>query len=278
LWSNGQTTQSISVNPTNTGVANIQAPYTVTVTYASGTVSATKNVLVKPIPVITIHNNASNICSGDTCSIYPTSTVVNSTYQWTYSSTNITGASNGSGLAIVHTLNSTTLPIGTILYTITPRYGGCNGIAATTSVTVNTVPTVTFTNNRPGICSGDSTDIQLSSNVSSASFAWTYSPVDIAGAWADSGNYIHQALNATTTGTGMLTYNVTATNNSCSGIAYPVTVNVFPLPVTVVTTNNPVICSGDTALLTLSSVPAGATFSLQEHQTEILILYISNCH
>lgn len=261
LWSTGQTSQTILVSPTNSTYATIQAAYTVTVTWSGGTTTATKNIPVKPIPNIIMHNNAPSICSGDTCSIYPTSSVANATYQWTWIASGATGAANGSGLAISQNLTSTANPSGTITYSIMPRAGGCNGTPMSTTVTVNTVPTVSFTNNTSSICSGDSCDINIISNISSATFAWVYWPIDVTGAWADTGNYIHQPLSATTTGTGMVTYDVTANNNGCNGPVNSVTVNVLPLPITVSIASNSSICNNDSALLYLSSVPAGATFN-----------------
>ena len=68
------------------------------------------------------------------------------------------------------------------------------------------------TNLAPSFCSGGTTNIQLSSNVSGATFSWTVTGGNVIGADGDTGNSINQLLSVSfgTTSTVEVTYTIIA--------------------------------------------------------------------
>jgi hypothetical protein len=133
LWSNGQTSHSIS--------ATTSGSYTVQVTDANGCVrtSAPTVVTVNPNPQVSISNNGSTtFCQGGTVTL--TSTGANS-YQW---------SNNQSGDSIsVNTSGS--------FYTIGTDANGCIDTSNAISVVVNPNPQVTISSSGPTtFCQGSS--------------------------------------------------------------------------------------------------------------------------
>jgi hypothetical protein len=80
---------------------------------------------------------ATTICSSSTTNIALSSTVPGTTFSWTTSSTNVTGASGGTGNTIAQTLTATGNTPGSVFYTITPYVNGCPGSPIIVTITVN---------------------------------------------------------------------------------------------------------------------------------------------
>jgi hypothetical protein len=97
-------------------------------------------VTVGQVPTITATPSAFSIGSGDTVSIELTSDVPGTTFSWTVSQTNVTGAISGSGNTITDTLTSTVL--GSVVYTVTGTSPeGCTN-TITTIVSVTSVQVI----------------------------------------------------------------------------------------------------------------------------------------
>ena len=105
----------------------------------------------------------------------------------------------------------------------------CSGYD-TVQVVTTPVPQVTNTQLTKSICSGESTNIALSSSVSGTMFHWTASLVsgNITGFSADSGLVINQILVDNLPTAGVVTYSVIPKVGSCSGNAVDFTVTVNP--------------------------------------------------
>ena len=136
LWSpGGQTTASISVNPSTT------TTYTCTATQNG--VSSTSNsvVTVNSIPTINTIPNTS-FCNGLFTSAFTFSGTPGATYTWTNSNLGIGLPSSGTGnIAPFQTPNTiTTLTTGTIV--VTPTLNGCSGSPLTFSISVNPTPSI----------------------------------------------------------------------------------------------------------------------------------------
>lgn len=200
------------------------------------------------------------ICSGSTTSIALTSNVPGTTFSWTVIEDGVTGTSDGSGATIAQTLTTISNATGTATYTITPKTGSCTGSHITVVVTVNQTPFV-FVTPRQTICSGSSTFLFLSSNVSGTTFSWTVIESGVTGASAGSGNIIEQTLNLTSNATGTATYTITPTSPNCVGSPVTVEVTVLPIPVGTATPSSQTICSGSTTSIALSSNTPDTTFS-----------------
>jgi uncharacterized protein (TIGR02145 family) len=166
----------------------------------------------------------------------------------------------GSGL-IVGTLQTyTTNQAGTYDVTVT-NGNGCSGVD---TVQLITTPVPSITNNplSKSICSGDSTNITLTSSPPGAIFHWTVSLTsgNITGFSADSGLAIKQVLINSLLTPGVVTYSITPKVGSCAGSPVDYVVTVTPgLPVSITITasmNN--ICSGTPVTFTANPANQGA--------------------
>ncbi|MEI6275168.1 MAG: PKD-like domain-containing protein [Prolixibacteraceae bacterium] len=256
-------------NPSNINTGTVQ--YIVTPTALSGSCTGapfTITVTVNPVPVITTANSVS-ICSGTSPNINLTSSIPSS-YAWTIGAITggITGASNGSGIAINQVLTnpSGTSP-GTVQYVVTPTSSGgsCAGVPYIITVTVNPIPIVTNSATST-ICSGTSPNILLSASFAS-SFTWTIGTITggITGAIAGSGTTINQLLtNPSALIAGSVVYFVTPTSatGSCVGSPFAITVTVRPSP-TVTNAATSSICSGDSPNINLTaSTPSDFSWTI----------------
>ncbi len=188
-------------------------------------------ITVNPQPVAMVTPSTQTICNGTTTNIALSSNVVGTTFSWTVSEVNVTGATSGSGKTIAQTLTATsTTSSGTATYTITPSANGCTGNPITAIITVNPQPVAMATPSTQTICNGTTTNIALSSNVVGTTFSWTVSEVNVTGATSGSGTTIAQTLTATSTTSGTATYTITPSANGCTGNPIIVTVTVKLCP------------------------------------------------
>ena len=189
LWSNGETTQSITVNPTTT------TNYTVTysVPFCSE-VEGTGTVTVTPAPTVTVTNET--ICSGGTATLTATASEAGGTFTW---STGETGASI--------TVNPTVTTSYDVVYTL----NDCTPGEGTGTVTVTPAPTVTVTNET--ICFGGSATLTATASEAGGTFTWST---------GETGPSI--TVNPTVT----TSYDVVYTLNDCTPGEGSGTVNVNP--------------------------------------------------
>lgn len=212
------------------------------------------------------------ICSGDTTSIALTSTESGVSFSWTASSSGVTGASSGSGLAIAQTL----LGAGTVTYTVTPFevVSGCQGLPVQVVVTVQAEPNIIVTPTSPqSITSGDTTSIAISSSLPGTTFSWTVSQTTgITGASAGTGTSIADTISATEAGSA--TYTILATTpNGCTNTT-TFTVEVSP----------PITACLNSFMIDVDTIDSGcsghgcshATFKLIANGVDLGFAYLSN--
>lgn len=189
------------------------------------------------LPRNTQTNQTLIICTGDKVNYIPNSTVPGSTFTWT--ATNADGfasgfSASGTGTIDEAVTNSNFNTAAIIVYTITPESNGCIGESFTLTATVNPRPDVTANVVKPVICSGDLTDITLTSNFNGAKYTWTSTATN-----GITGNTNKTNLNDVTGITdrlinngatpGTVTYVITPlSSGSCGGTPVTVTVNVDP--------------------------------------------------
>jgi hypothetical protein len=137
------------------------------------------------------------------------------------------------------------------------------------TITVDPVPVATATPASQSICSGQTTNIALSSNIVGTTFAWTVVETDVTGASNGSGNSIAQTLTATTTLAGMAVYTITPTANGCVGNPITVAVIVNPIPDVTATPPSQSIDNGESTNIALTSVVPGTTFSWTVVQVDV---------
>jgi len=218
-WSNGATTQSITVNQSGS----------YTVTSSSGSCSATSTptvVTVNPLPATpTISaNGPTTFCSGGTVVLTSSATTGNA---WSNGATTQSITVNQSGS-----------------YTVTSSSGSCSATSTPTVVTVNLLPaTPTISANGPTtFCSGGTVVLTSSATTGNA--------------WSNGATT--QSITVNQSGT----YTVTSSSGSCSATSTPTVVTVNPLPAApTISANGPTtFCSGGTVVLT-SSATTGNVWS-----------------
>lgn len=226
-WSNGETTQSITVNSSGIySVTTSQTPSCVQGTVACttcgvGTASAT--VSVNP-PITPTFTAVSSFCSGATLTALPTT-----------SNNGITGTWSPA-------LNNT----ATTLYTFTPTPGQC---ATTTTLTITLIPNieVSISALQNSICAGDSTTL---TGDGATSYLWS--------------NGLGTANPLTVAPASTTTYTVIGTSNGCTNTA-SIIVIVIPLLPTVNLGYDTTLCQGTT--LTLDALTANAIYLWQDNST-----------
>ncbi|MBP7821635.1 MAG: gliding motility-associated C-terminal domain-containing protein [Saprospiraceae bacterium] len=139
LWSNGNTSNTITVNSTGT--------YTVTVTNNGCTSVSSTNINVNPLPVVSISGNT-QICSGENTTLLATG---GGSYLWSDATT----------------LNSLSVNSGGN-YTVTVTNNGCSSTAIA-QVIETSLPTVTIAGSTT-ICQGNATTLTANG---ATSYSWT---------------------------------------------------------------------------------------------------------
>ncbi|MDQ3190423.1 MAG: PKD domain-containing protein [Bacteroidota bacterium] len=162
LWSPGnETTASISDSP------SVTSTYTVEYTLNGCSNTASGQIIVSPLPTISISN--ATICEGDSVTITSTVSEPNGDYIWS------TGSANPSILVF---------PAVTTTYEVMYSVDGCESDTATAIVTVNPRPEISVNNET--ICYGDTTTLTVVSTLAGGNYIWnpgTYGSV--AQVWPD---------------------------------------------------------------------------------------------
>jgi hypothetical protein len=206
LFANGQSLSETLTNDTGLPVT-VNYEFEAIVGSCGPSASQVVSVIVNPTPNVVALPASQTICSGANTSIALSTTngVAGATYSWTVVQNNVSGATASSGATINQTLTATGSTAGTATYTITPNAGGCNGLPITVIVTVNPLPDVVAAPNAETICSGATTNINLSTSngVAGATYSWTVVQSNVSGATAGFGTSINQTLTATTSVAGI---------------------------------------------------------------------------
>ncbi|WP_343636512.1 PKD domain-containing protein [Fluviicola sp.] len=220
-WSNGATTQSITVTAGGS--------YTVTVTGGGGcsSTSAATVVTVTPLPATptVTASGPTTFCSGGSVTLTSSSATGNT---WS------TGAT---------TQSITVSTSGT--YTLTVTAGGCTSAATSTTVTVNPLPAA------PTITAGGPTTFCSGGSVTLTSSAAT------GNTWSTGATT--QAITVTSSGSYTVTF-MDANGCSATSAATVVTVNPTPAVPTITAGGPTTFCSGGSVTLT-SSASTGNTWS-----------------
>jgi N-acetylneuraminic acid mutarotase len=229
-WSNSSTSNSISVAPTS------NTTYTLTgqdlTTGCLGNAVKTLTVLAKPtLNVIT----PSAQCAGNN---YTLNVSGADTYTW------LPGNLSGASVVVTPSISMTYTALGTAANTCTN--------STSVFVTVNSNPNITIVGALTPICAGNSITLFGSGGLSNG-FTWS---------------------NGATTFSTIVTPSVTATytvigtaGNTCTNSAVT-TVTVNPLPILNVTTTNTLLCSGQTASL---SVTGASTYTWSDNSNGVTI-------
>ena len=191
------------------------------------------------------------ICAGDSTT-FDAGACFGCTYLW---------KNLGTGLPVDNSQTFRTGQAGTYAVIVT-NSNNCSGTDTVQLITTS-VPSVTNNPLSKSICSGDSTDIALTSNVNGTTFHWTVSLTsgNITGFSADSGLIINQILIDNGASAGIVTYSITPKVGNCEGNPVNYTVTVTPgdsVKVSITaSTNN--ICVGTTVSFIATPTNPGTT-------------------
>lgn len=237
---------SITVNPTTTTTYFVRAEGN-----GCNTTCASIQVTVNSPSTDPVSATATltNTC-GDTTTLTVNGGNLGSGAGWKWYSGGC-GSNNGGSLAGTGTTISVA-PTDTTTYYVQAE-GTCNTTnCAQITVTVNPIPFATVTSNPQTLCSGGTTNINLSSSLPNTQFNWTVTQYGVTGAGNDSGyTTINQTLTTSDTTPGTATYTITPTANGCSG---------NPITTTVVIVNTPTAWAGnDFSKCKYQSVPVTGT-------------------
>ncbi|MCB0568183.1 MAG: choice-of-anchor A family protein, partial [Phaeodactylibacter sp.] len=217
-WSNGATTQSITVNPSST------ATYTVTVTDC-GDCSATDQVVVTvlPDPSISITPSSSTTCVGGSITLTATASggTGSCTIQWQSSPTGSGSWSNISG-ATGSTYSPSTASAGTTYFraTYSCSGGGCNtGNSNTATVVVSPDPSISISPSNNTICVGGNVTLTAtpSGGTGTCTVQWQSSPTG-SGSWSDISGASGTTYSPSASSAGTFYYRAryTCTEGSCN--------------------------------------------------------------
>jgi hypothetical protein len=232
------------------------------------------NVTVKPIPNVAA--SPQSICSGTNTSVAITNPngVAGTSFSWTvFGSSNVTGASGGSGSIISQALTVTDgITSGTVTYRIMPTANGCSGNFLDVVVTVNPAPAITNTSTSliQEICSATTLNFLPTSSIGGTSFNWASSVIGtLSGVTASgSGPIIDTPVNATNT-SAVIIYNITPVVGSCAGVPTNFVVTVRPVPTASALPQS--ICSGQATgvAITNPNAVSGTTFTWTAAATNV---------
>ncbi len=152
------------------------------------------------------------------------------------------GLSNQTGVTKIPSYTAIT---GSATITITPRANGCAGTPITFGITVNPRPNIQTPTSSQEICSGETTNISLSSSTLGTTFNWIVADAGVVtGASDGSGPLIGQTLENKTSSISYVTYQITAEASGCEGATRNFTVTVHP-EVTASISGGTTICQND---------------------------------
>ncbi|WP_281238256.1 T9SS type B sorting domain-containing protein [Flavobacterium praedii] len=215
-------------------------------------------ITVNSLPIAS-YTGITSLCSGNVTSIALSSTIPGSTFSWNAVQNNVSGASSSTGNTIAQTLSTTGTNVGQVVYNVTPIAGSCLGLPKMITIDVSPVPNVVDNTAKKIVCSGETTNIKLSSGIVGTTFSWTVNATGVTGATVGSGNTITQTLSNLGFVPGTVDYTITPSINGCIGTPIVVTITVNPLP-EVLGTPPGTICSGYNTNVVLSPTISGTTF------------------
>jgi hypothetical protein len=234
-------------------------------------------VTVNPLGQVDQEDNQV-VCNGETTQavVFSTiNTVGTTTYNWEIDkSIGLTPLSGTGNIPAFTGVNNTLIAIEAIV-TVTPTFSyqgkTCLGPAKTFKITVNPVAKVIATPTLELICSGEETNIALSTTTSgteTVTYSWIalQSQAPTGGAITGFSDHtaktlaeIKQALTNTGTSPGKVKYTVTPHIGNCPGTALEIEITVNPVPQVNNVTDQTLCAGDDTDLITFGTANSGGT-------------------
>ena len=243
---------------------------------ACGIDSIEHDVVINPTALVNMNPINPIICSGELSdSIFMVSTIPGYVINWEIEDTvNVVGWTlmNGSGTS-ADTIFPVLLtnPTNEIGYVVISSTVGCTNVLPTMdTIFVNPQGNLQVTPLQDYLCSNEMTDINISSNLSEATFSWIADyPSTISGASDGNGDNIAQTLFNSGNSIDTVFYTIYIGNVLCPDDSVVVPVAVQP-GITLNQNNDTTVCSGATINpVDYVSTPSGATYTWENTNTAI---------
>jgi hypothetical protein len=245
-----------AINQTLTGGPGV-VNYALTGSLNGCTSVSSFTVTVNPKPDVTVSLSSSDVCAGTQINYSYTkpsgsSTLVN----FPVSSFSIASSSITATVG-TYVLNTLTAPGSDIILTVTNPSTLCS-TNTVSHVTIRSVPLVTA--NSLAICAGNGFSLPVTSNVTGSTFSWTSTVTGTVSGFPASGSLAAPAsitANAVT-GSGTITYSITASANGCTSALKTAVVTVNTNLPSSLTATPMLVCEGSNVTIN-GSYPVGYT-------------------
>ena len=224
---------------------------------------ASLDIEIKPGPELNAQAENSVICNGEEAVISLASDFPDTHYSWEVidKGDDISGDSDATDQIVTEIrqqlANSGTTPQD-ITYRITPFGNGCTGEYQDITITEKPSPIASADITATTICSRETTEIILNSNIERTTFSWTTAVSDplLTSSENEEGDVINLTLTNNSAEEQRVTYFIVPTANECAGETEEVTITVKPAPVFNLEIAQSTICNeSDTEIQFTSAVP-----------------------
>jgi uncharacterized protein (TIGR02145 family) len=235
--------------------------------------AAVKSIFIDTLPINTNALRRQRICNNTPTNITLTSTVSNTLYTWTTtsSSPSISGYSDNTttpSIFINQTLTNSVNQLDSVIYHFIPHSSTCTGTPFDFTVVVCLVPNLLTTPLSKSVCDSVNSNILLTSNVDSTRFTWTcttnpgshlsgYSDYTVLPGIMNINQVVYNSGNNVDT----VHYHIQGNAYGCDGPLFDYRLAVYPMPTLTNAPLNSVICSKSYTAITLTSNVTGTLFT-----------------
>ena len=159
LWSNGATTNTVSVNSSSISVTS---------TNVCGSSQASQTLTIVPLPTVTLSTNVASLCAGQSATVQASSNTA-VTYSWSTGVTTSSVSLNSAGVYTVAVNNA------------------CGNASETVTVSVGSSPNVTASASNTLLCSGQTATLSASGSI--GTYSWSNGATTATTSVSNSGVY-----------------------------------------------------------------------------------------
>jgi large repetitive protein len=260
-WSNAATSQDI--------INLIAGTYSVIVTDDNGCIDSLSATIIEPAMLtLSAVPDIQDCPLAAIPAIQFAASDPNATISWNSPNPLAGMASNGINMFPVFNLPVSPGPqTDSAIVFFTATLGPCSSITDSFTIRVLPAPIGNANPVQSNLCSGQSTQIQLSASLPVNGFSWNVSGASGTGAIGGNGTQINQILVNNGTSALSVTYAIVPVWNGCPGDTFFAYVNVHPLPDIALSPAFQTICNGDQVTISPSSSVPGAVFTFAPFQT-----------
>ncbi|MCX6233721.1 MAG: HYR domain-containing protein, partial [Bacteroidetes bacterium] len=237
---------TITIIPTAANCSGTPITYTITV-YPAATVNAIADQVYCNVDAVPV-----TVVSGP---------IAGTTFTWANDNTDIGLPASGSGDVPAFTATNSTNSSILATITITPAYGGCDGIPFSYTITVHPSPSVNPVGNQT-YCEGvTAPETILTGTVAGTVFNWVNNNTGIGLSGSGTGNIPAFTATNSTPNPIIATITITPTANNCTGASNAYTITVNPTPELSSSLNLPAICSESQFYYIATSLTSNVVFT-----------------